>query len=51
MHCCWYFIYVMDSKFTELVLSDVEDTGEELGRGSYGIVTKVNVKGLVYVYK
>ena len=33
------------SVFGELELSDVEDTGEELGRGSYGVVTKVNVKG------
>ena len=35
--------------FGELELSVAEDTGEELGRGSYGVVTKVNVKGLVYV--
>lgn len=32
--------------FAELELRDVEDTGEELGVGSYGTVTKVIVKGL-----
>lgn len=36
----------LSSVFAELELHDVEDTGEELGVGSYGIVTKVIVKGL-----
>ena len=35
--------------FDDLELRDVEDTGRELGRGSYGVVTEVNVKGLKYV--
>ena len=32
--------------FADLELHDVEDTEEELGVGSYGIVTKVIVMGL-----
>ena len=33
------------SSFAELKVDDVEDTGEELGVGAYGKVTKVFVKG------
>ena len=37
-------------KFKEIELSnfDVVETGRELGRGAYGIVQEVNVKGLRY---
>ena len=35
-------------KFKEIELDDVVVTGNELGRGAYGVVTEVIVKGLRY---
>ena len=54
MHPCTNLATKMDAPkqaaFEELQLreSDInlQDTGEELGRGVYGIVTMVNFKGL-----
>lgn len=37
----------VQQQFAELELREVEDTGEELGMGAYGVVMKVQVKGLM----
>ena len=34
--------------FQQLELRDVKDTGRVLGRGAYGVVTEVDLKGLRY---
>ena len=35
-----------DTKLRGLELEEVEETGKELGRGSYGVVLELRVKGL-----
>ena len=39
----------MLQQMEKLKLSDVEETEVELGRGSYGVVVEVIVKGLRYI--
>lgn len=39
----------MASRFRDLELESVEETGKELGRGSFGVVMELKVKGLRYV--
>ncbi len=46
-----FYIHAREMSFEggvlqELQLEDVEETGEELGKGSYGIVLELKVKGL-----
>ena len=37
----------LQAQLQSLLLNDVEETGKELGRGSYGVVYEVIVSGLV----